>query len=43
MWNAYSVGVVCNIEGLCCCSPVFSAAFILALGCKPIHLQKGEG
>lgn len=39
-WSEYSVGMVGNIEGLCCCSSIFSTAFILALGCKPIHLQK---
>lgn len=36
----YSVGMIGNIEGLCCRSTIFSTAFILALGCKPIHLQK---
>lgn len=38
--EGYSVGVVGNVEGLHCRSTIFSAAFILALGCKPIHLQK---
>lgn len=41
--NVYSVGMVGNVEGLCCCSTIFSAAFILALGRKPVHLQKGGG
>lgn len=42
MWHKYtSVGMVCNVEGLRRCSTVFSTAFILALGCKPVHLQKG--
>lgn len=35
-----SVGMVCNVEGLCCRSSIVSSAFILALSCKPIHLQK---
>lgn len=37
-----SVGMVGNVEGLCCRSTIFSTAFILALGCKPIHLQNGK-
>lgn len=41
-WDAYSVGMVGNVEGLCRCSAIFSTAFILALGRKPIHLQKSR-
>ena len=43
VWSGYSVGVVGNVEGLCCRSTIFSAAFILALGRKAIHLQKEGG
>lgn len=42
-WNGYSVGMVGDVEGLGSCSAIFSTAFILALGRKPIHLQKGVG
>lgn len=43
VWSGYSVGMVGNVEGLCCRSTIFSAAFILALGRKAIHLQKEGG